>query len=221
MATKVIKTTFKLRRGNAAEWAQYNPTLARGEPGFEVDTNKLKIGNGVDAYNDLDYINGGTDASVIEAATAQDFPVIGDIEKLYKATQEKALYQWNGSSYEKLSSTDINGGSAQEPNGQIILRNDNTAAWGQSGAVLAKGEVVVEFLENNTPVLRVGDGITSFDDLPMITSTGIATDEIVGIVKGSQEIGVENDGSLYLKKVSTDKLVQGDLELVLDGGNTN
>ena len=86
---------------------------------------------------------------------------------------------------------------------------------------MAKGEVVVEFLENNTPVLRVGDGITSFDDLPKITSTGIATDELVGIVKGSQEIGVENDGSLYLKKVSTDKLVQGDLELVLDGGNTN
>ena len=56
MAT-TIKTTFQLRRGNAEVWAKNNPILAAGEPGFELDTGKLKIGNGNDTYNDLPYID--------------------------------------------------------------------------------------------------------------------------------------------------------------------
>lgn len=56
MAT-TIKTTFQLRRGNAEVWAKNNPILAAGEPGFELDTGKLKIGNGNDTYNDLSYID--------------------------------------------------------------------------------------------------------------------------------------------------------------------
>ena len=35
-----------------------NPTLAEGEPGFELDTGKLKIGNGTTAWNDLAYFGG-------------------------------------------------------------------------------------------------------------------------------------------------------------------
>lgn len=56
MAT-TIKTTFQLRRGNAEVWAKNNPILAAGEPGFELDTGKLKIDNGNDTYNDLPYID--------------------------------------------------------------------------------------------------------------------------------------------------------------------
>ena len=45
MAT-VLKTKFQLRRGSAEVWARNNPVLERGEPGFEIDTGRLKIGNG-------------------------------------------------------------------------------------------------------------------------------------------------------------------------------
>ena len=55
MAT-VLKTKFKLRRGNAEVWARNNPILERGEPGFEIDTGRLKIGNGETAWNDLEYL---------------------------------------------------------------------------------------------------------------------------------------------------------------------
>ena len=51
--------TIRLRRDPAATWTTNNPILALGEPGFETDTNKLKIGNGTDHWNDLDYISGG------------------------------------------------------------------------------------------------------------------------------------------------------------------
>lgn len=65
--------TFKLRRGPAAEWTTDNPTLLAGEPGFEIDTNKLKIGNGIDAWNDLDYFPNPSDlvagVSTVEGRT--------------------------------------------------------------------------------------------------------------------------------------------------------
>lgn len=58
MAT-VLKTTFQLKRGTSERWAEVNPVLAAGEPGFELDTFKLKIGNGIDSYDDLPYLNNG------------------------------------------------------------------------------------------------------------------------------------------------------------------
>lgn len=50
--------TFKLRRDLAADWTEKNPRLHAGEPGFEIDTNKLKIGDGNSFWNDLDYLTG-------------------------------------------------------------------------------------------------------------------------------------------------------------------
>lgn len=58
MITPVIKTTFKLRRGLSAAWARNNPTLAAGEPGFELDTYRLKIGDGSTPWQELAYFNG-------------------------------------------------------------------------------------------------------------------------------------------------------------------
>lgn len=55
MAT-VYNTTFQLRRGKASVWEKNNPILSRGEPGFEIDTNRLKIGDGSASWSELDYI---------------------------------------------------------------------------------------------------------------------------------------------------------------------
>ena len=59
MAT-VISTTFKLKRGTAARWQELNLVLSAGEPGFELDTYRLKIGDGETAWNDLPYIGVGS-----------------------------------------------------------------------------------------------------------------------------------------------------------------
>lgn len=52
---------IQLRNDTAANWAQVNPTLAQGEIGLEIDTNKMKIGQGNVAWNDLPYT--GVDAA--------------------------------------------------------------------------------------------------------------------------------------------------------------
>ena len=46
---------FQLRRDTAAYWTAANTVLDLGEPGFETDTRKLKIGDGVTGWNSLDY----------------------------------------------------------------------------------------------------------------------------------------------------------------------
>lgn len=91
MAT-TYKTTFQLRRGLAEVWKKNNPLLAKGEPGFELDTNRLKIGDGEKNYNDLPYIG---EAEVFNADSKAEFPSIGRVNTIYKAEKEQALYQWN------------------------------------------------------------------------------------------------------------------------------
>ena len=93
---------IRFKRGQSTSWTQQNPTLYPGEPGFEMDTGRFKIGNGVDRWNDLPYI-GETD--VVNAATHYDFPSIGRANAIYKAEEEKKIYQWNSMSlaYELIS----------------------------------------------------------------------------------------------------------------------
>lgn len=64
MATTIIKTTFQIRRGLSSTWARTNPVLAYGEPGFERDTHKLKIGDGETAWLDLPYIGDSNSSSL-------------------------------------------------------------------------------------------------------------------------------------------------------------
>lgn len=116
---QVVNTTFKLKRGTAARWAEVNPILEQGEPGFVYDANRLKIGDGKTAWNDLPYIDGKREVNNFDYKN--EFPAIGDEDIIYKAEKEQSLYQFNANTleYEKLSDgkgiddiTIINGGNA-------------------------------------------------------------------------------------------------------------
>ena len=63
---EIIKTTFQLRRGYEAIWEKNNPILASGEPGFVIDKNRLKIGDGEKAWNDLPYFGNGESVEIEE-----------------------------------------------------------------------------------------------------------------------------------------------------------
>jgi hypothetical protein len=57
-------TEILFRRGTAATWTATNPVLQSGEPGFEVDTGNMKVGNGTSPWTALPYETpqGGTTA---------------------------------------------------------------------------------------------------------------------------------------------------------------
>ena len=47
---------IQIRRDTSADWSSTNPTLSEGELGYETNTDKFKIGDGVTAWNSLDYV---------------------------------------------------------------------------------------------------------------------------------------------------------------------
>ena len=97
MAT-VITTTFQFKRGTAQRWIEVNPILKQGEPGFEYDTGRLKIGDGVTSWTSLPYVSdaGGTDKDeIVSVSNYSDLPSTGNENKLYRVVDDKLLYQWN------------------------------------------------------------------------------------------------------------------------------
>ena len=61
MASKI-----QLRRDTLSNWISNNPILSDGEQGYETDTGKIKIGNGVDDWNTLEYNFESTSGLTIE-----------------------------------------------------------------------------------------------------------------------------------------------------------
>lgn len=59
MATKKrhVKAIIQLRRATEPEWFQKDPVLRLGEPAYSTDVNKLKVGNGIDHWTVLEYLN--------------------------------------------------------------------------------------------------------------------------------------------------------------------
>ncbi len=51
---------IKFRRDTASNFTSNNPTLAAGEPGYETDTGKVKIGDGTTAWTSLAYLVGAS-----------------------------------------------------------------------------------------------------------------------------------------------------------------
>jgi len=58
-----MATRMQQRRGTAEQWNLANPVLAAGEVGFETDTGKFKVGDGVNFWDDLAYFVNSDDLS--------------------------------------------------------------------------------------------------------------------------------------------------------------
>lgn len=54
----ILNTIFQVKRATSERWAEVNPILRQGEPGYVIgaEGNNLKIGDGVTAWNDLSFV---------------------------------------------------------------------------------------------------------------------------------------------------------------------
>lgn len=50
---RIVVLSLVLHTG--AEWTELNPVLPEGVEGYETDTRRRKVGDGVTAWNDLEY----------------------------------------------------------------------------------------------------------------------------------------------------------------------
>lgn len=66
-----MSTTIRLRRGTSIAWATRNPILGTGEPGYETDTGRYKLGDGYTSWNARPYyIHADAISALIDAAIA-------------------------------------------------------------------------------------------------------------------------------------------------------
>lgn len=93
MADREIKAKLVARNDTAENWRRQNPVLLRGELGVEIDTGKIKYGDGVKAWNDLSYSFpiaedislshiDGMAATTVQEAVAENFQSVVDGKKL-------------------------------------------------------------------------------------------------------------------------------------------
>ena len=240
MAIQVIKTTFQLKRGSAARWKELNPVLRQGEPGFEYDTGKLKIGDGLTAYNNLKYQT--SKDYIISQPTAATFPLVGESNVIYKAENEKMLYQWNDTikDYEPLNFVDLS-----EINGFIKTLQNKDIEIEKNVETLAKQieDITKDAPEDFNTLKEIYDYITKIDLsgrdnlLEGISIEGKPLEIVdkfieiplanyiqAGVVKSANSVNkiqVGDDGTMEVHSLGISKLVQEEeLTLVLDSGDS-
>lgn len=90
-------TTIKFRRDTSTNWTQANPIPAQGEPCYETDTGKLKIGNGSDYYSNLPYVSdGGSSGGTTDYTELENKPQINSVELSGNKTLDELGIQAKG-----------------------------------------------------------------------------------------------------------------------------
>ena len=114
---------IQLRRGGAQEWANENPTLAQGEIGIELDTNRFKIGDGVRGWNTLPY-----ERPIESVANTANTLVVRDADGNFSAGSITATVIGNAATASRLAnprqiqlSSDLAGSGTFDGSGNLSI----------------------------------------------------------------------------------------------------
>ena len=71
-----MSVRLQFRRGTEAEWFAADTVLGEAEIGYEIDTKKIKVGNGITSWNSLSYVN-VVPSDLVN--TLNDYVLVGDV----------------------------------------------------------------------------------------------------------------------------------------------
>lgn len=130
---------IQIRKGAASLWTSTNPVLLAGELGYELDTGKLKIGDGTTAWNDLGYFGG--QAEIIRTAGEN---IVGGRAVILQANQVYHFNKDTASHYGRVvgiskgsatTGTDVTIAISGLVNGLAGLTPDALVYGGNTGAI--------------------------------------------------------------------------------------
>ena len=150
MANKTIKTTFLLKRASTETWESLNPILKYGEPGYEKDNGKLKIGDGITPWNNLSYL---TD---VNTKIIVDNPQEGEV-----LTYNAAANRWEN---KRLEFSNIMSGTTEYWNDkpQLIPKKDTIIIYTDYQSKEEEGNII------NIPGIKIADGSAFLIDQPFV-----------------------------------------------------
>ena len=157
MSNFTLNTKIILRNDTRANWKSANPVLTKGEMGVEIDTGKIKIGDGVKAWGELDYAN----------------VLPNELEGLGYGDMLKEVYDTNGDGKVDRAELADNATMAEEAKVAGKLKTPVNIA-----GVAFDGSADIEITKANVGLGNVDN--TSDLDKPISTATQGALDAIKG-----------------------------------------
>lgn len=100
-----VKAIIQFRRDTEAEWIKYNPVLRQGEPALSTDVQRVKVGDGVTDWINLDYIDRPAEDNVDFITTLDG--IIGRENRLYINKAEGTAFIWENNEWVELESSSI------------------------------------------------------------------------------------------------------------------
>jgi hypothetical protein len=199
---------IQIRRDTAANWTTANPVLAQGEPGHEIDTGKVKFGNGIDNWNSLIYqdltgsswtqtgsgaVTRTVDEKLKDVVSVKDFGAVGDgvvddtaaIQAAANASVGKTLLLGQSETY-LISSVDFPAGVSLLANNSIFRKQAASSTYG----IFVRGNFTADLLSLSSPgsASDVGIRVTGGNvRINRLVSTSDAVDSLYGIHFQSQD----------------------------------
>jgi len=195
-----MSTIIKIRRDTAANWEINNPVLEIGEPGLETDTRKVKYGNGVSTWNNLDYattvfpttIQRADRAADLEFGAANQIPyqvATGDTGYIAAPGTNQVRYlQWSGTEF------NWNTVAGSQLSGSSLASNITSSSLTSVGTLTGldvNGDIAALNIEG-TLTTGAQLGITSVGNLNELTVVG----NISGTLITSNQPNITNVGTL-------------------------
>ena len=101
-------TRIKFRRDTSDNWNNVNPVLAAGEPGYEIDTHRLKVGDGSTDWQNLPYIS-TTTSTLSNLSDVDDSLATGN--DAYVLSYDTQTNQWIAKDVYSIYPSEIDGGN--------------------------------------------------------------------------------------------------------------
>lgn len=156
-------TQIKLRRDTAANFTSKNPVLGQGEPAYETDTKKMKIGDGTTAYNDLAYFDAGGGATPENMVTTDTQQLITGKKEFYSSINiydsnlVRGVQSENYKNGAGLSMED-NNSSALRPFSPLWVGYDTSGNITSSSHIYTQDTIQLLKNQKNEPVVLDDDG---------------------------------------------------------------
>lgn len=189
MAQKILNTRIVSRYATTQEWLQNSDfVLLKGEIGIEFLINnqyKLKIGDGVNSWENLEYVTANYDSSIFRKDTVD---------------------------FMKKSEYDINSDGKVEYSINAEHSNHSDVADSSVISDKTKGSLTIgQHVYNGSSNINVTESdVDSLLPTSVVKTTNIANASHVGVVRSSDKINqimVESDGTMNINTISSDSVV--------------
>ena len=181
-----MPVTIKFRRGTSSSWTSNgNIILASGEPGYELDTGRFKIGNGSTIWNNLPYATVVPSGFLAGSGISLNLANNGASLTINSSGATISNYGDNRVLTSDGTSTGINGESNLTFNGSLLNINGNLTAATGNFTSLQVGNIPVSISGHSHTSSNITDFNSSVSGLlpvkDIVAGTGIVISSNSGI----------------------------------------